>query len=184
MVSHQPGCPLAVPCSWVTHGASQPEVVGKRVGAALRMLQQKPGVVTALSQPSARSYIQMFCLFSSLLEASSKKDCVALGEIWISPMEQLANKTGLCITQYRLGSSNLVWLEKVSAFSSSLLIFNLIPHLGAAAYLVMCVSVVLPLPFIRVMQRSYTLKLFPFSESAWRCDRLSAFAVLENMCLP
>lgn len=134
----------------------------------------------ALSQESHTDVLSILVLTWGFIQ---KGDCVALGELWISPMEQLGNKAGLCISQYRLGSSNLVWLEKVSAFSSSLLFFNLLPHLGTAPYLVTCVSAVLSLLFIKVMQRGYAWKLFLFSELAWHHDRLSPFAVLENVCL-
>lgn len=126
----------------------------------------------------------MLCLVLFLIGVSSKKDCVALGELWSSPMEQLGNKAGagLCISQCQLGSSSLVWLEKVSAFSGALFIFNLLPHLGTAPSLVTCICCVVP-----SIYQSYAKKLHietvPFSELPWRCDHSFPFAVLENVCL-
>lgn len=123
----------------------------------------------------------MFCLFF-LLGALSKKDCVALSELWISPMEQLGNKAGLCISQYQLGSEGLIWLKNVSGFSSPLFTFYFLLLLGTPLYLVMCVSTLLSVLFIKVMQ-SYALKQFPISELVWHCKHSSLFGVLSNLCL-
>lgn len=99
-------------------------------------------------------------------------------------MEQLGNKARLH-QPVSLGSSNLVWLEKVSAFSRSVFIFNL-PYASPSRHCPVFSTVCLRY-FVPSIYQSYAKKIhvktLTFSELPWHCNCLSPFATLENECL-
>lgn len=99
-------------------------------------------------------------------------------------MEQLGNKARLH-QPVSLGSSNLVWLEKVSAFSRSMFIFNLpcaSPSRHCPVFSTMCLCYIVPSVYQSYAKKIH-VKTLTFSELPWHCNCLSPFAALENVCL-
>lgn len=99
-------------------------------------------------------------------------------------MEQLGNKARLH-QPVSLGSSNLVWLEKVSAFSRSVFIFNLpcaSPSRHCPVFSTKCLCYIVPSVYQSYAKKIH-VKTLTFSELPWHCNCLSPFAALENVCL-